>query len=120
MKALSEGRRLFFETEPFATERALEREGHEHIFNWSKYAETPDSFGLIAGDVIHNLRSSLDHLAMALAESGASAKGGHNDPQEIARIQFPIVTKHTYFVDQCKRGSLLNVEQGAVDLIEAY
>ncbi len=117
MKALEEARVLFLESEPYATRRVIEDDGREHIFFWEKFTDTPDSFGLIAGDAIHNLRSSLDHLAVALARAGADAIGVALTPEELARIQFPVVTSEDNFLLQSKR--LFHTDPGAVAYIKS-
>jgi hypothetical protein len=119
MDALREARTDFFKAEPFTAMRVVESDGHEHVFYWSKYTETPDAFGLIARDAIHNLRSSLDHLTVALAEAGSVTKGVVMTREEIARLQFPVVTEDSYFMNELKKGRLLNLEQGAVDFIKS-
>lgn len=116
MKALEEARVLFLEGEPYATRRVIEDDGREHIFYWEKYTDTPDAFGLIAGDAIHNLRSSLDHLAVALAKAGADKQGVVMTPKELARVQFPVVISESEFVKQSKR--LLHVDPAAIALIK--
>ena len=50
--------------------------------------EPPFSLSMIAGDVIHNLRSALDHLAQQLV----IANGGTPQNERSPRTQFPIIT----------------------------
>ena len=108
------------ETEPYAVRRVIESDGREHVLVWEKYTNTPDIFGLIAGDAIHNLRSSLDHLAVALAIAGANEKGVVMSSDELASIQFPIVIYEDDFVKQNKRKDRLrHVVDGARAYIES-
>ena len=73
-------------------------------------------FSLIVGDLIHNLRSSLDHLVHAL-----SIRGGAS--QEVAhRTEFPIFKDHAEFK---KRGRnkimyLSETEQAIVESVQPY
>ena len=60
----------FLGSNPYGAYRTVEDEGLEHVIWWSRYAEPPARLGLIAGDAIHNLRSSLDHMVVALAQAG--------------------------------------------------
>lgn len=119
MMALDKAIRDFLETEPYAATRELERAGADHIIVWERYTEAPESFGLIAGDAIHNLRSSLDHMAVALAVAGATAKGITMTAEEEARIQFPIVATHQQFANQLNGSRLLHVDPAAQAFIEA-
>jgi hypothetical protein len=61
-----------------------EREGDEFVFRAKTLRETPVELALIAGDVIHNVRAALDHLAaMIVAKNGGDINGS----------QFPITEK---------------------------
>lgn len=57
-------------------------------------AERNEEISLIAGDVIHNLRSALDHLAWAMACEFA---GG--EPRDPTGVQFPIRDTPVTFAD---------------------
>jgi hypothetical protein len=92
MAALSEAIDTFLSTEPYGTKREIEQNGREHVFFWTKYEECPDRLGLIAGDAIHNLRSSLDHMVVALAIEGAKTSGRTLGWDDLTRLQFPVVT----------------------------
>lgn len=54
----------------------------------------PDFWGLLLGDVVHNWRSALDHIAWALYKRG-SAK--NLTPEEEGRIYFPTARYRTQF-----------------------
>jgi len=74
------------------------RQFEEHIpeksgragLTWRFNVESPPpvSLGVVAGDVIHNLRSALDHLARELV----IANGANPRDEGRPRTQFPIVT----------------------------
>jgi hypothetical protein len=100
MKALDEAIQSFLDSKPYEIERLLERDGHDHVFYWRKISDTPDCFGLIAGDAIHNLRSSLDHMAVALAMEGAKVAERTLSKTKLRDIRFPIASTHSEFVNQ--------------------
>lgn len=86
-------------------------------------AELPD----LVGETAHNLRSALDHLALALnAEGYAEANGGAELPEaEVAGSSFPIYGnmsnkgKPMSGADAFRSASSYrNMPQGAIDLIE--
>ncbi len=64
--------------------------GHHRRFRVLDVESVPDDFGLLFGDCVHNLRSSLDHLAMALAMANAARQGVAMTDREIAGSEFPI------------------------------
>lgn len=117
MKAFEDARRLFMEGKPYAERRVTANDRREHVFIWENYTPTPETFGLIAGDAIHNLRSSLDHLAVGLANAGADKQGVVMTPEEVATIQFPIVKAESEFVKQSKK--LLYVDPQAIAYIKS-
>jgi len=53
-------------------------------------ADTPDCWGPLIGDIAHNLRSALDHLAWQLAILGGSTPGGPNARWGKGKISWPI------------------------------
>ena len=120
MRTLDENIQAFLQPEPYSAKRIVENEGRDHVLIWDKYLEPPDQIGLIAGDAIHNLRSSLDHLAVALAVEGAAAQGISITTKEVERIQFPIVLTESEFKNQLGRGRLRHVETAAKEFIEGF
>jgi hypothetical protein len=116
MDALDEAINAFLDLKPYSARRVLERDGREHVFRWERFEEPPDRIGLIAGDAIHNLRSSLDHMAVSLAIAGAESKGVTVTWEDLTHIQYPIVTEHNKFVKQLK--GLRNVVPAAQTYIE--
>jgi hypothetical protein len=60
-------------------------ESSEYVFKIDEAPEIPPHFGLVTGDVLHNLRSALDHLAWQLVAHGAEPH-----PRNLRQIQFPI------------------------------
>jgi hypothetical protein len=64
---LERSHRRFLKTKPYAFSTDLNVETGYTEFRLLKDAEIPpDAIGLLAGDVAHNLRSALDHLAFQL------------------------------------------------------
>jgi hypothetical protein len=109
----------FIKTEPYAVGRELEDEGAKHVYRFTRYTEVPPKIGLRVGDAVHNLRSSLDHLAFALANKGAEAQGNTMSPKVETRVQFPIVSTPDKFKDQIDSGRLKYVDARAVDRIRS-
>lgn len=108
----------FLAGEPYAAYRSLERGGLEHVIFWSRYKEPPPRLGLIAGDAIHNIRSSLDHMVVALAKFGASASGQTISEQDERRLQFPITMSPEEFEKQVRRQAIARVPPPAAAIIE--
>lgn len=120
VKALEAAVETFlYEEVPYAAHREVQNEGTDHVLIWDRYTAPPDSIGLILGDAIHNLRSSLDHMVVALAEAGAQAQGITMTAEQIARLQFPVVRTKTDFTNQINRGRLLHVYPAAQAYIES-
>jgi len=57
----------FAERQPYTSERHLDRNRGLHIYRVNLPRKPPRTWGPVIGDAVHNMRSSLDHLAWALA-----------------------------------------------------
>jgi hypothetical protein len=77
--------RAFVKVDPYRLSFEVDSETGQQVVRFRKVGDkpirTPLRFGLMAGDVIHNLRSALDHVVYQLAIAG----GGTG-----ARSQFPL------------------------------
>jgi len=65
---------------------------------------------VVAGEAVHQLRSVLDHLVVALASK--------NSQRPLNNHQFPICTKREKFEDAVKGGNVKGVPDSALKLIE--
>jgi hypothetical protein len=65
--------RTFTNANPYGFVTELEEETGHYIVRAREYVERPAHAGLIVGDLVHNLRSALDHVAYALADLGKGA-----------------------------------------------
>jgi hypothetical protein len=76
----------------------------------------------IAGDVVHNLRSALDHLAMQLAIVGSTESGRPLTEKEIRQIEFPIAeTDAKYESDKARKVKGMRPEAvKALDMLKPY
>jgi hypothetical protein len=72
----------FLESRPYTTEGALESDTSDWVVRFRVGESPPFRFGVVAGDVVHNLRSTLDHLAWQLVVA--------NGAEPTNRTQFPI------------------------------
>jgi len=67
LKALKHESGLFMSTEPYSISEEPEVEGYWQLIRAYIREEPPIRFSVMAGDVIHNLNASLDHLVYALS-----------------------------------------------------
>lgn len=88
LKELDQEVRRFVEVDPYRLLLESDPDAAQGIVRFrtvgNRPIRAPLRFGLMAGDVIHNLRSALDHVVYELAIKG----GGGGD-----RSQFPIIEK---------------------------
>jgi hypothetical protein len=61
--------RRFIDTSPYKIRRKLDPRTGEAVYYLAEAPAVPDEMALIAGDVLQNLRSTLDHLAWELVET---------------------------------------------------
>src|SRR5450432_3290560 len=80
---LSRALEVFYAGNPYVVADKLDAATGDQIFYLSKVTGSPTDISLIAGDVLQNLRSSLDHLVYALVAKAIA-------PEEPKRVSFPI------------------------------
>lgn len=69
--------RAFVNSQPYGVIPHWDFDAPEHTMRVRTVVEPPAHLGLICGDVLHNLRSSLDHLIYELAGIGKDKRGEH-------------------------------------------
>lgn len=85
LDALDREVRAFSDSKPYELISEVDPETGDYVYrlhlNWPG-ARPPDHLSLIAGDIVHNLRTSLDYVVWQLAELGRGAN---------FTIQFPLI-----------------------------
>jgi len=107
----------FLATDPYALECRVRDGGLVHEYFLARDTPTPASIGLLIGDAAHNLRSALDHLAMACAIHGA---GRQLKEKEERGIEYPICDKPKAFENALKSHKLKFVEAGPLEIIRRW
>jgi hypothetical protein len=120
MKAIKGATNAFFDANPYEVGHRVEAEGRIHVFFLDSYSPPPEALGLLVGDAVHNLRSSLDHVAFALAQDGARKAGRTMSQGQIRSIQYPIQSAQNDFKEHVRKGRLKYVQSGPKALIEMY
>lgn len=83
----------FWKDEPYVVVPEEEQQTGDRVFRVRIQRELPRRWAAIAGDVVHNLRSALDHLAWQLVEANG------NTPDH--RTEFPIGRDANDFNSRC-------------------
>ncbi len=78
----------------------------------------PIEWGLYIGDVAHNYRSCLDHIAWALVERGTTPTASLT-PKAQAKIYFPVYSDRVPFNDSLKR-MLPGVRRADIAIVRRY
>jgi len=104
-RRLEEGLTAFFATNPYGVSCKQQPESRRPVYFVSRADAIPDSISLIAGDVIQNLMSALDHLAYQLVCSDTTDRPPNPD-----WIYFPVRSSADEYHAK-KRGKM----QGAAD-----
>jgi hypothetical protein len=86
---LQNAAKTFIEGNPYTVVNEDDAEPHHYVARLKTVREPPPELSPIIGDIVHNGRSALDHLAWLLVK-----KAG-NRP-ELGRPQFPIFTKDPF------------------------
>ena len=110
LRDLEVARDSFIKSKPYRIESKPDPQTGYNVFYITDLQATPAEIGLVAGDVIHNLRSALDHLAYQLVYvSGAT----HSK-----QTSFPIWDDATEYKAQRAR-RVQGMAQSAIDAIDA-
>lgn len=91
-KLLDAERRVFLATQPCFYVPYYDLDSGRHEIRARMIADPPIRLGLLAGDVIHNYRTALDHLVYQVAARGPRGEAGRGD-----RTQFPIFERKRDF-----------------------
>jgi hypothetical protein len=118
LNALSEEMRGFMEREGETFTVEYDATENAHLVRVEEKREIPREWGLALGDVVHNIRSALDHLVYQLV--GLAQAKAHTSHQ------FPIVDHPNDWMGkvvdpplQGRRGQLDFIDPGLVAMIEA-
>lgn len=75
---------------PFTTRVEVDRKAKRIRILVDAHLPMPGHWSLMVGDIVHNMRSSLDHLTYELSMRGTTLP----NKSEVRQIQFPICVKH--------------------------
>jgi hypothetical protein len=85
----------YFEPRPFDVRKVWDADRHRYEFVPMLHRSPPLRLGVILGDMVHNLRSALDHLVwQAVLRNGGRPNRSH---------QFPICDDEKDWNDACNR-----------------
>lgn len=96
---------------PYHIARKFEPDGLSYIFTAYGDLSVPLRFSIIAGEVVHHVRSSFDHLIHALIIRNGGTPTNFN--------QFPIRTTHEKFEKSCDDRLIEGVSRSARELIRS-
>lgn len=86
-------------------------DGLVYAFIASGDPDLPLRFAVLAGEIVHHMRSSLDHVVHALIVRNGQVPSRNN--------QFPICDTEIKFTNACTSGLIRGVSQSAATLIES-
>lgn len=111
-KELEKTLKIFFDSQPYKIDTKSDAKSKRLIYYLTKADKVPEEIALIAGDIIQNLRSSLDHLTYKLFTVGSgNGTDGHH-------IYFPISEDFDQYENDKSRKTV-GLTQQAKDLIDA-
>lgn len=96
---------------PYKVVGQHQNDGREYAFIVSGDPYVPPRFSVLAGEIVHHLRSSLDHLVHALIVRNGGTPANNN--------QFPICTTREKFERACNSGAIQGVIRSAKKIIRS-
>jgi hypothetical protein len=109
LRELHDTIQAFFDDHPFTWSHETDLDTGDLIFKMKRCAPIPRQIPLVIGDVLQNLRSSLDHLVWHLVEANGKRPTDNN--------AFPF-SKSAQSYQQTARMRLKGIPDAAVKLIE--
>lgn len=106
----------FLATDPYAAELRELEGGRVYEYVVSRDTSAPVSIGLLIGDAAHNLRSALDHLALACSIHGADRELSEDEEKA---VEYPICLSPADFEKAAQR-SLMHVKTTPLEIIRRY
>jgi hypothetical protein len=100
---LEDAIRAFLGSHPYEVATRRDRQTRRLSYDLARIEDVPTNISAIAGDAIHNLRSSLDHLAYRLFLAGTEATSGLEH-----KVFFPIAedaTRYQVAISRKKTGN---------------
>lgn len=88
-----------------------EQGDREYVISVRASQVAPERFSVLAGEIIHHLRSSLDHLVTSLVVANGGSIGRWH--------QFPICATRKAFKDSIRMRSLDDIKPSSLALVEA-
>ena len=94
---------------PYSVSREFKDDGRSYVFIGKSERSVPDRFAVLAGEIVHHLASSLDHLFAALvAKSGNTVEKRH---------YFPVYNSRKEFERACAKGLINDISLSAQKLV---
>lgn len=96
---------------PYIVSHEFQKNFTQYVFLVREAKPVPLRFAVLAGEILHQLASSLDHLFCALVTiNGKTVEKRH---------YFPVYTKAQEFRKACKKGAIEDVSPSAQDIIRS-
>jgi hypothetical protein len=106
--------KAFFDTKPYIVGTKRNPQTRQLIYYLVSVKGVPDRIAVIAGDILQNLRSALDHLAYALFMVGPGGAGG----SPAKHVYFPISDDAAKYAVESP-GKVKGMRQDAIDAVNA-
>ena len=106
----------FLKTKPYSFASKTDSQSNERVYYMTKADDVPLEFSAILGDALHNLRSTLDHLAYHLVLIGGGSE------KQLRSSQFPVYeTRDKYQANRDFRTEGMRPDaKKAIDEIQPY
>lgn len=101
----------FWNSEPYKINAKHDPQTRKLIYYIEDIKAIPDDIPLIAGDIIHALRATLDHIAFEVATAGGTVA-------KIKNISFPIFDDAARYKSE-RAGKIRGASQRAIQLFDS-
>jgi hypothetical protein len=110
----------FLKSKPYAVTAEFEPEAGCYVLRFRARKSLPLSMSVRVGEIVHNLRSALDHVAWVLAASNTDDVGALWEPGTRERVMFPVAKTPEAFQSHRLMPLISQAAKAALDPLQPY
>lgn len=120
LKTLKAQADRFVETQPYTVTVQFEPEAGCYVTRFWGRRPVPLESSILVGEIVHNLRSALEHVAWLLATANANDPASLWEPEKRKLITFPVAKHAEAFLSHSLRPLISAEAKAAIEPLQPY
>jgi hypothetical protein len=120
LESLERDGERFLKSKPYAVTMEFEPQTGRYIARFRARKQPPLSMSVRVGELVHNLRSALDHVAWVLASANADDAGALWEPKTRRKIMFPVAKDAATFESHSLMSFISQEAKAALDPLQPH